>query len=113
MTPVPLGTAVLAQVASSFTHGGPPAVNWVAVVSVTIALLTIILGIASIVAGLGRSRRRPSDEDDGDARGGGGPGGPAPDMPRGGDGDPAWWPEFERQFVEHVEGLDRFTRAQV
>jgi hypothetical protein len=112
------GAAVaLAHAVSSSAHGGPPAISWVAVISVTIASATIIFWIASTVAGLRRPRRPPSADDDGDSRGGGGRGGPGPDVPRGPDGapagDPVWWPEFERQFAAHVEGLRRSRTALV
>jgi hypothetical protein len=75
------------------------------VILVTIASMTIVFGIACIVAGLRRPGRRPGDDDHEDLGGGGGGGGPGPEAPRGGDGDPAWWPEFERQFAAHVESL--------
>jgi hypothetical protein len=34
-------------------------------------------------------------------------------VPRRPEGDLAWWPEFERQFAAHVEGLRRSTTARV
>jgi hypothetical protein len=103
----------LAHAGWSSAHGRPPAINWVAVISATIASVVIIFGIASTVAGLGRPRRRPGDDDDGDSGGGDGRGGPGPHVPRGPAGDPAWWPEFERQLAAHVEGLRRSRRARV
>jgi hypothetical protein len=43
--------------------------------------------------------------------GGGGDGGedPLPEQPSdgGGDSEPWWWPDFEREFAEHVERLRR------
>jgi hypothetical protein len=72
--------------------------------------------LAAIVAGalvIAWVRTRPWHNDHGDDGGGGGSGwgrgggggggndgGPSP-----GGGSPAWWPEFERQFAEHVEKL--------
>jgi hypothetical protein len=47
----------------------------------------------------GDGGRNPSDDD------GGGGTGPGPDRisPRGSPGtDPEWWPEFERQFADHI-----------
>ena len=108
------GAAIaLAYVAWTSDHGGPPAINWVAVFSVTFMSVAIIFGIANNIASFRRARRRPSDDEDGDSQGGGGRGGPGPDGPSGPDGDPAWWPEFERQFAAHVEGLHRSRKARV
>jgi hypothetical protein len=108
------GAAIaLAHAGSSSAHGGPLALSWVVAISVAVASVTIIFGIASTVARLRRPRRRPSDDDDGDFRGGGGRGGPGPDVPRGPDSDPAWWPDFERQFAAHVEGMRGSRIAQV
>jgi hypothetical protein len=97
----------------SSAHGRPPAINWLAVIAVTIGSVAIIFGIANTLAGLRGPRPRPGDDDDGDSRGGGGRGGPGPDAPRGPAGDPAWWPEFERQFAAHVDGLRRSRTAPV
>jgi hypothetical protein len=97
------GAAIaLAHAAWSSAHGRSAAINWVSVIWVIVASVTITFGVVGAVAGLWRPRRGPSDDDDGDFGGGGGPG---PDLPRGPEGDPAWWPEFERQFAAHVEGL--------
>ena len=46
--------------------------------------------------------RRDSGEGDSGPGGGGGPGRGGPDHPGPGGGDPAWWPEFERQFAEYI-----------
>jgi hypothetical protein len=98
------------HIAWSSARGAPPAINWAAVIPVTIASVTIIFGIARTAAGR-RTRWRPSDDDDGDFRGGGGDS-PGPDVPTGPDGAPAWWPEFERQFAAHVEGLRHSSTAR-
>ena len=97
----------------SSAHGRPLASNWVAVISATIASVAIIFGIASTLAGLRGPRPRPCDDDDGDSGGGDGRGGPGPHAPRSPAGDPAWWPEFERQFAAHVDGLRRSRTARV
>jgi hypothetical protein len=79
-------------------------------------LLAAIVAGAVMIAWV-RSRRWHNDHGDeggggggwGWGRGGGGGGsggGPTP-----GGGSPAWWPEFERQFAEHVEMLQ--AREQV
>ena len=50
---------------------------------------------------------RPDDDDDGGSKTpSSGP--PPPCAPTG--ADPAWWPEFEREFAAHV-GRDRVTAA--
>jgi hypothetical protein len=99
--------------ASSPGHGANPAVNWVAVILISIMLGAIMVGIATAVAGLQRPYKRHRDDDDADFRGGGGRGGPGPDAPRGPQGDPAWWAEFEQQFAAHVAGLRRSTTTWV
>ena len=107
------GAAIaLAHGAGSSAHIGAVAVNWVAVISVTLTSVVTILAIATIVAGLRRHQRR-GDDDDADFPGGGGRGGPGPDVPRGPEGDPAWWPEFERQFAAHVTDVRRSTAMRV
>jgi hypothetical protein len=106
-------TIAIAHAGWSAGHGAAPVINWVAVMSVTIASVVMILGIATTAAGLRRPHQRHSDDDDADFRGDGGPGGPGPDAPRGPEGDPAWWPEFERQFAAHVAGLRTSTTALV
>lgn len=52
-----------------------------------------------------------SDDDGGDAGGGGTGGGGGSPSPRGPqpDGEPDWWPEFERAFAAHVNA--RLTRS--
>lgn len=72
---------------------------------VAFAVMFVPFAIVLFIACRASDRSR-SDEGDGDSgRGGGGPGGPR--RPTGGpplpDGDPAWWPEFERQFLAYVE----------
>src|SRR6478735_1076252 len=95
------GAATALAHAAQSSPGGSAAVNWVAVISVIITSVVIIAGIATIVAGVRRRHERHRDDDDADFWGGG-RGGPGPDAPRGPDCDPAWWPEFERQFAAHV-----------
>lgn len=73
-----------------------------------IAVATIVVGGA--LAGLVHVVRRidPPDEhgpDTDDDRGGGTDRRPDP-RPRGGGGDPLWWPEFEREFASYVAAMD-------
>ncbi len=53
------------------------------------------------------SRGASGEDEDGEDQGGGGGGGTVPTPPRGSDGSPAWWPEFERQFAAWVERSPR------
>jgi len=67
-----------------------------------VAAALVACGLAVLVcyllAGMRPPPRRTDQDDDSGHGGGGGPGrGPTPD------GSPGWWPEFERQFAEHVE----------
>jgi hypothetical protein len=72
-------------------------VNWVTVIAV-ITSIVILAAVAITVASRRATRRR--GDDDTDFGGGGGGGGP--DAPRDPGGDPAWWPEFERQFADYA-----------
>jgi len=85
-----------------------------------VTVLIIPIGVVVLAALLAR-RRDPRDDGDGDSgwgRGGpggggrGGPGGPpwSGDGPRLPNGDPAWWPDFERQFAAYVgQEVGRFA----
>jgi hypothetical protein len=84
----------------------------------------LIVPIGVVVLALLARRRDPRDDGDGDSgwgRGGpggwgrGGPGGPPwlDDGPRLPNGDPAWWPEFERQFAAYVgQEVGRFAPSR-
>jgi hypothetical protein len=98
---VTMHCAAIALTHPAWAHGHVPSspLNWVAVLSIVIAATAIVFVIAAIAARLSPPRRR-GDDDDTDFGGGGGRRGPkAPNDP---EGDPAWWPEFERQFAAHV-----------
>jgi len=96
--PVPGAAIALARWAEAHGHLATRPVNWVALVSV-IAAIAIMVAVAITVASLRAARRRGDDDDAGPGSGGGGHG---PDAPRGPDGDPWWWPEFERQFADYA-----------
>jgi hypothetical protein len=89
---------VLAHWASPRGHVASTPVNWPLVIAV-IASIVVTAAVAITIAGRRASRRR-RDDDDTDFRGGGGRRGP--DAPQGPAGDPAWWPEFERQFADYT-----------
>jgi hypothetical protein len=87
-----------------FVHWAPPGsrvtsapANWVTMIAV-IASLAIMVAVAITVASRRATRRRGDDDTDF----GGGGGGRGPDAPRDPEGDPAWWPEFERQFADYA-----------
>ena len=64
----------------------------------------LVATLAVLVSGLvAVPRRRAPESDDGDDTddGGGGGGGPRPD------GEPPWWPDFEREFREHARSRER------
>ena len=78
----------------------------IAEATLTAAFAVVVFGPTVIVlAHLSRilqRRERPDDTDESDSGGGGGSRkDPRPKAPGGG-GEPAWWPEFERQFAEHL-----------
>jgi hypothetical protein len=84
--------------------GGTSTPAWTVALIAGIVVLTLV-GAAWLV--IIAFRQRPQHEDDDDANpgfGGGGSGRP-PDGPCGPGSEPEWWPEFERQFAAHVEGL--------
>jgi hypothetical protein len=70
---------------------------------IAIAVLAVLAGILALFERVLRYIDRgagPDDSDPGEGGGGGGAG--PPGDPPGPGGDPAWWPEFERRFAEHV-----------
>ncbi len=72
---------------------------WLGYVSVLLVILVTLLGIWLLVRTALQSG--PGDDDEqGGGSGGGGPRTPAPPT-SGPDGDPDWWPEFERAFEAH------------
>lgn len=92
---------------------GPPA--WVSFTVVGLILLgCLIAGAWCAVCSVREWQRRgDAGHDEGDGDDGGGGGGrrrkpPPPVGPR--DGDPVWWPEFEREFAAYV--ANRLTPAR-
>lgn len=67
-----------------------------------IPLYTILTALTLFIVFVVFRRGRGSDDDGGGGRGGGsGDRRPSPRDPRP-DGEPSWWPEFEREFAAHV-----------
>ncbi len=81
----------------------PIAVLWAPTI-VAIAMPLIALALLWLRRGEG-----PDDSDDGGGGGGGGRGPSAPRRPP--PAGPVWWPEFERQFADHVARLAERRRS--
>jgi len=89
-----------------------------AVVTAGIATAVLLMAIG-LVALIGRMLRAvdgesgpegPDGTDPGPGGGGGGSDRPGPRSDRGGDpacGDPAWWPEFERELTRYVASREQ------
>jgi|SRR5947209_3979692 len=100
-------------VTAALGHAGHAANStaWLGFVAPVVVLLGLIFGAGPFwVWAVRRWRLGGDDSDDGDGNGGGGqrrrptpPTGPP-------DAEPAWWPEFERQFAIYVE--TRLTRSR-
>ena len=73
-------------------------------VSILLLLVLVAICVLFLWQAVRRSDGGPDDSDESDAGGGGwGRGGPTPPCPPP-DVDPAWWPEFEREFAAYVNG---------
>lgn len=94
--------AVLAAAVQGSTQLREPV--WFGYASVLLVLVVTIAGVWLLV----RLVRWDPGDDDGGGGGGGGGGGdtPPPRAPLP-DGEPDWWPEFERAFADHVNALMR------
>src|SRR3954471_9924539 len=68
------------------------------VTGLVIGIVVVLVLFVTLVAWW---TRRGGSDDPGDGGGGGGGGDPPDPGPSG----PPWWPEFEREFAEHVAGL--------
>jgi hypothetical protein len=78
--------------------------SWLAYVVSVLVLLGAMCGTYYLCVVLDRRARDRGDSTEGDGEGGGGAkrgGGRVPPKPPSGT-DPEWWPEFERQFADHV-----------
>ena len=89
-------------VAGQITGAPPP---WTAVVSIGLCVL-LFLGVFALALGGFGDGDGSDDTHGGDS----GPGGREPRRPPPSDhgpprGDPSWWPEFERQFAAHLDGI--------
>ena len=105
----------VAAVAAGLGSAGAPSTGgiatWAWAIS-TMASLFAVCGLILYFAYRLAQARRGGDGRDGEDEGGGGGGwGRRPDRPQPRGGDPAWWPEFEQQFADHVAG-GRDTRPE-
>lgn len=86
---------------------GPPA--WVAVAVLGATVLAFVLAAAWVMSWSSWDGQRGDDGDGEDGGGGRRPDPPAPSRPP--DGEPVWWPEFEREFAAHVARVARGARS--
>jgi len=102
----------LAPAHASVAHAGPATTTLGAVLSISVPLVFVLLSTALIIASRLHHPGPSADEDADSGPGGGGGGWRRPDGPRSPQGDPAWWPEFERQFAAYVAGRRRRVRIK-
>lgn len=91
----------------SVARGAGASASVAIAVSAVIALVALASFIVWLYVWAVRQSQLRGDAGDGDVDGGDGGGGqrrnpPSPTGPAG--GDPAWWPDFERQFASYVAG---------
>jgi hypothetical protein len=91
--------AALRGMGSTAHLAGPT--GWVAYVPVVSLLAFAASCVVFAWWSVRRSDGGADDPDDGETGGGGWGRGPTPTCPRP-DGEPDWWPEFERQFAAYV-----------
>lgn len=72
-------------------------------------VLALMLAIVALMVWAGRSGQGDDDGEGDDRRGGGPPGHPEPRPPHP-EGEPLWWPEFERQFARYAKEREEASR---
>lgn len=77
---------------------------------VAIALVTLMALGGLAFRFLAPGARRSQEDEDGDPGSGGGGGPRPPKRPPSPEGDPVWWPEFERRFAAYVRSRSREGR---
>ena len=92
--------ATVAGLGSAANPGG--ITTWAWAISTMASLLAISGLILYLAYRLAQARRGGEGHDGEDDAGGGGGWGRRPDRPQPRGGDPAWWPEFEQQFADHI-----------
>jgi len=93
----------LAAAGISAAHRAAVTPAWQAAVAVAGAAVLFVLGWIMLIVVVMRGADGESGGEDDSGWGHGGGGSRSPDAPRPPEGDPVWWPEFERQFAAHVE----------
>jgi hypothetical protein len=89
------------HLAGSAPHGGGSAGGAAIAVTIVSCLFAFVVVLALALT-RPPGRRDGEEGDSGPGGGGGGPGDKRPEGPDPAGGDPTWWPEFERQFADHV-----------
>ena len=74
-------------------------------------VLAIMLAFVALMVWAARSDHGDDDEGEDGRRGGGGGGQRAPRPPHP-DGEPLWWPEFERQFEHYAREREHASRRE-
>jgi hypothetical protein len=105
-----MGQLLYAQPASHHALAGHPSTAAAPVLIIFLAplVVSVAIWIWQFVYFARRFNKPDNDGDGGGGAGGGGSGGegpPRPPMPQP-DLEPEWWPEFERQFQEHVKSRE-------
>jgi hypothetical protein len=88
--------------ASPHIHGATAIAGWETALAIAVLIFLSLGALAIMSFGFVRQPRGRGGEDADSGPGGGGPGRRGPGGPREPQGDPAWWPEFERQFAAYV-----------
>ena len=99
----------LLRAGSSPAHHAMAAASWETGLAVVIMVMLVLAGVTLAVLRMPRYPGGDEDSDSGPGRGG--PGRWPPPGPRTPEGEPEWWPEFERQFAAHVAGRGKRVRA--
>ena len=106
MLPAAVGFTRAPAWAAHYAHSASTTPTWVAAVEVVACVLFVVCVVWLLAAGSGPAGLHDGEDDleSGAGGGGGGGGGPSsgPDGRDAPGGEPAWWPEFERQFAAHV-----------
>lgn len=105
----PFDGGMLSPVITSAEHAAR--LSGILYLAPVVFVLAIIVAFVALMVWASRNDRG-DDEGGGDERRGGGGGGhpePRPPQP---EGEPEWWPEFERQFAGHVKARELASRRR-
>ena len=93
---------LLRAAGSTTTHHATAATSWESGLAVAVLVMLVLAGVTLAVLRMPPYPGGDEDADSGPGRGG--PGNWPPAGPLQPEGEPEWWPEFERQFAAHVAG---------